>query len=360
MTLEEGVAHMRITVSTAALVSLIGLASVGATSAAASIPVDIHVVTDTGAQLGNLRQYAPSAATVKTYAGDDCIDPTPPAKQSSGQTYTQSAPNMLSAAEEAADATPSMQPFRISDADFASFGALTICSVGAPTPPGFWFLKTDHVANSTGADQTFIKPGDQLVFYRTPSDFTADEEMALDAPARTTPGSPIAVQVRSYAGDGTVSPGVGATVSGGDAPVAVDAAGNASVTFATEGVHTLSASKDYNDIPSQSLTVCVARDLDRCPPVRGLQIVGSHEADLIDGTAGADQIKARGGPDKVRALAGDDRIDVRGGGKDRVTCGAGDDRVKMGKGDKAGKSCEHRSRSAKRHKGGKHKGKSRK
>ena len=51
---------------------------------------------------------------------------------------------------------------------------------------------------------------------------------------------------------------------------------------------------------------------------------------------------------------------MRGGGKDRVNCGAGDDRVKMGKGDKAGKSCEHRSRSAKRHKGGKHKGKSRK
>ena len=120
-----------------------------------------------------------------------------------------------------------MQPFRISDADFASFGALTICSVGAPTPPGFWFLKTDHVANSTGADQTFIKPGDQLVFYRTPSDFTADEELAIDAPARTTPGSPIAVQVRSYAGDGAASPGAGATVSGGDTPVSVDAAGNA-------------------------------------------------------------------------------------------------------------------------------------
>jgi hypothetical protein len=351
---------MRITVSTAALVSLIGLASLGVTSAAASVPVDIHVVTDTGAQLGDLRQYAPSAATVKTYAGDDCIDPTPPPKQSSGQTYTQSAPNMLSAAEEAADATPSMQPFRISDADFTSFGALTICSIGAPTPPGFWFLKTNHVGNSTGADQTFIKPGDQLVFYRSPSDFTADEELALDAPARTRPGSPITVQVHSYAGDGAVSPGAGATVSGGDSPAAVDAAGDANVSFATEGVHTLVASKDYNDIPSQAMTVCVARDLDRCPPVRGLQIVGSHEPDQIAGTPGADQIKARGGRDKVRALGGDDRIDVRGGGKDRVNCGGGDDRVKMGKGDKAGKNCEHRSRSAKKGKHGKHKGKSKK
>ncbi len=348
---------MRITVSTAALVSLIGLAALGASSAAASVPVDIHVVTNDGAQLANLRQYAPSAAKVRTYAGDDCIDPTPPAKQSSGQTYTQSAPNMLSAVDEASDATPSLQPFRISDADYGTFGALTICSIGAGTPPGFWFLTTDHVANSTGADQTFIKPGDQLTLYRTPSDFTADEELSLDAPARTTPGSPITAQVRSYTGEGAAVPGTGATVTGGDSPAPVDGAGNATVTFSTEGVHTLVASKDYNDVPSQALTVCVARDLSSCPPVRGLQIIGSHEADLIDGTAGADTIKARAGKDKVRALAGDDRVDVRGGGKDRVNCGGGDDRVKLGKGDKAGKSCEHRSRSAKK---GKHKGKHKK
>jgi Ca2+-binding RTX toxin-like protein len=348
---------MRITVSTAALVSLIGLAALGASSAAASVPVDIHVVTNDGAQLANLRQYAPSAAKVRTYAGDDCIDPTPPAKQSSGQTYTQSAPNMLSAVDEASDATPSLQPFRISDADYGTFGALTICSIGAGTPPGFWFLKTDHVANSTGADQTFIKPDDQLTLYRTPSDFTADEELSLDAPARTTPGSPIIAQVRSYTGEGAAAPGTGATVTGGDSPVAVDGAGNATVSFSTQGVHTLVASKDYNDVPSQALTVCVARDLSSCPPVRGLQIIGSHEADAIDGSAGADTIKARAGKDKVRALAGDDRVDVRGGGKDRVNCGAGDDRVKLGKGDKAGKSCEHRSRSAKK---GKHRGKHKK
>jgi Ca2+-binding RTX toxin-like protein len=350
---------MRITVSFAAIASLIACLA-GSAAAQASVPVDIHVVTNDGAQLANLRQYAPSAAKVRTYAGDDCLDPTPPAKQSSGQTYTQSAPNMLSAVDEASDATPSLQPFRISDADYSSFGALTVCSIGAPTPPGFWFLKTNHVGNMTGADQTFIKPGDQLVFYRTPSDFTADEELSLDAPARTTPGSPITAQVRSYTGEGAAAPGAGATVTGGDAPASVDAAGNAAVTFATEGVHTLVASKDYNDVPSQALTVCVARDLSTCPPVRGLQIIGSHEADVIDGTAGADTIKARGGKDKVRALAGDDRIDVRGGGKDRVNCGAGDDRVKLGKGDKAGKSCEHRSRSAKKGKRGKHEGKRKK
>src|SRR5262249_39981170 len=159
----------------------------------------------------------------------DCLDPTPPPKQSSGQTYTQSAPNMLSALDEASDATPSLQPFRISDADYASFGALTICSIGAPTPPGFWFLETNHVGNTVGGDQTFIKPGDQLTFYRTPSDFTADETLSIDAPARTTPGSPLAVHVSSYQGDGSLGSAAGAVVAGGDSPAAVDAAGNASV-----------------------------------------------------------------------------------------------------------------------------------
>ncbi len=351
---------MRITVSIAALASLIALAAFGSASAGASVPVDIHVVTDGGAQLANLRQYAPSAATVKTYAGDDCIDPTPPPKQSSGQTYTQSAPNMLSAAQEAADATSSMQPFRISDADYASFGALTICNIGAPTPPGFWFLKMDHIGNTAGADQTFIKPGDQLVFYRSPSDFSADEELSIDAPARTTPGTPIAVHIGSYAGDGTLGPGSGAVVSGGDAPVAADAAGNATVTFSSEGVHTLAATKDYNDAPSPTLTVCVARVLSGCTAARGQLIVGSHEPDDILGTYGDDVIKARAGNDRIRALAGKDIVDVRGGGVDRVNCGGGVDLVKGDKRDKFAKNCERRIRNGKKqkhHKHHKHKGK---
>jgi hypothetical protein len=345
---------MRITVSVAALASLIALAAFGPASAGASVPVDIHVVTNDGAQLANLRQYAPSAATVKTYAGDDCFDPTPPIKQSSGQTYTQSAPNMLSAVEEASDATPSLQPFKVSDADYASFGALSICNIGAGTPPGFWFLKTNHVGNSTGADQTFIKPGDQLLFYRSPSDFSADEELSLDAPPRTTPGAPITVHVGSYQGDGALAPDSGATVTGGDAPVATDSGGNATVTFSGEGLHPLAATEDYNDIPSPALTVCVSRALSGCPAERGLLIVGSHEPDDIVGTQGDDVIKPRAGADGIRALAGNDIIDVRGGDNDRVNCGGGVDLVKGDKRDKFAKNCERRIRNGKKQKRGKH------
>jgi hypothetical protein len=345
---------MRITVSIAALASLTALASFGAASATASVPVDIHVVTNDGAQLANLRQYAPSAATVKTFAGDDCFDPTPPVKQSSGQTYTQSAPNMLSAVEEASDATPSLQPFKVSDADYASFGSLSICNIGAGTPPGFWFLKDDHVANSTGADQTFINAGDQLLFYRSPSDFSADEELSIDAPARTTPGAPITVHVVSYQGDGSVAPDPGATVTGGDAPVVTDAAGNAAVTFNAEGKHALAATEDYNDVPSQALTVCVARVLSGCAADRGLLILGSHEVDDIVGTPGDDVIKPRAGNDGIRALGGNDIVDVRGGDVDRVNCGGGVDLVKGDKRDKFAKNCERRIRNGKKEKHGKH------
>jgi Ca2+-binding RTX toxin-like protein len=355
---------MRITVSTMPRAAGLAIAAVAAISAlpsvaGASVPVDIHVVTNDGAQLANLRQYAPSAATVKTYAGDDCFDPTPPIKQSSGQTYTQSAPNMLSAVEEAADATPSLQPFKVSDADFASFGSLSICNIGAGTPPGFWFLKDDHVGNSAGADQTFVKPGDQLVYYRSPSDFSADEELSLDAPARTTPGAPIVVHVGSYQGDGTLLPDAGATVSGGDAPATTDGAGNATVAFNSEGIHTLIATEDYNDVPSQALSVCVSRVLTGCTADRGLLIVGSHEADDISGTAGDDVIKPRAGADGIRALAGNDIVDVRGGDKDRVNCGGGVDLVKGDKRDKFSKNCERRIRNGKKekHKHHKHKGK---
>ncbi len=351
---------MRITSPITALAALIALAALGPASADGSVPVDIHVVTNDGAQLANLRQYAPSTATVKTYAGDDCFDPTPPVKQSSGQTYTQAAPNMLSAVEEAADATPSLQPFKVSDADYASFGSLSICNIGAGTPPGFWFLKDNHVGNSTGADQTFIRAGDQLLFYRSPSDFSADEELSIDAPARTTAGTPITVHVASYQGDGSVVPDAGATVTGGDAPATTDSAGNATVAFNSEGQHFLIASEDYNDIPSQALSVCVARALDGCTASRGQLILGSHERDRIVGTAGDDVIRPRAGKDGIRALGGDDIINVRGGKVDRVNCGGGIDLVKGDKRDKFAKNCERRIRNGEKVKRGKHKGKGRK
>ncbi len=106
--------------------------------------------------------------------------------------------------------------------------------------------------------------------------------------------------------------------------------------------------------------VCTSDASTACPAARGRLIVGSDAVDDIAGTLGNDQIKPRAGNDAIRALAGNDKIDVRGGGKDRVNCGGGTDSVKGDKRDKLGKNCEQRSRAAKKHKHGKHKGKSKK
>ena len=338
----------------AALTVSAALLTAVAANAHASIAVDLRVTTNDPAELANLRQYVPSTTAVKTFAGDDCFDPTPPIKQSSGKTYTQPTPTMLGAVDEAATARDELRPLRVSDADYSTFNALSICSIdGARTPPGFFFLKTNHVGNSLGADLTFLNGGEQLLFYRSPPDFSADEELDLTAPAQATPGVPITVQVRSYAGDGTVAPTAGATVAGGDVPAKTDAAGNATVVFATPGERTLFATKDYNDIPSQALKVCVEVDLAKdCRATRGLDIVGSYEPDRIDGTAGDDLVSLRGGNDKVKAGAGNDYIISRGGGRDTVRCGRGTDRVKADRKDRIAKSCEKVKRKNKKRDGG--------
>jgi len=58
---------------------------------------ELAVASDTGGNLADLRQYVPATTTIKTYAGDDCFDPTPPIKQSSGASYPMTSPTMLSA-----------------------------------------------------------------------------------------------------------------------------------------------------------------------------------------------------------------------------------------------------------------------
>ena len=358
---------MRITVSTlvraASLTLTLGATmAAAAASAGASVPVDLRVTSSDGGgtNLADVRQYVPSRTTVKTFAGDDCFDPTPPIKQSSGSSYPQNSPNMLSAIWEAAQVEPGLQPIRISDADFSTFGALSVCQINAKSPPGFFFLRANHQALQVGADLFPVQAGDDLVAYRTPGDFSADEELALSAPVRTTPGQ-IPVNVRAYTD--TVKLRGGATVVGGDAPVQTDASGNALVPISGEGVFRLTAIGDYNDIPSPSLTVCVSANPDQlCADERGREILGSDEGETLKGTDGSDTIKARDGNDIVKAAAGNDVIVVNGGGNDQVFCGGGFDTVtKDKKTDKVSKNCEivngkkaKKHRKHKHHKKGKH------
>lgn len=351
---------MRSTVSILARGAGIALATalVPATTAAASVPVDLRVASSDGGNIADVRQYVPTTTTVKTIAGPDCFNSS---KQSSGRSYTLGRPTMLSAIWEASQAEPALRPVGLSDADYASFGALTVCQINAKTPPGFFYLKANHQSLQVGADLFGVQPGDQLLAYRTPADFSTDEELELTAPIRAAVGSPVTVNVRSYTSPfsstgATVQPRAGALVTGGGAPVATDGNGNATLTFSAAGTYPLTATGDYNDIPSAIESVCVAAQPDReCPAERGREILGSDEGESIKGTDGNDLIRPRGGNDGVKAGAGNDLIVANGGGRDRVFCGGGTDTVVRDKRDRVSKSCEIvRGAERRKHKKGKH------
>jgi hypothetical protein len=326
---------------------LTALLALCAGPAAASVPVDLRVASDTGGNLADVRQYVPSTNTIKTYAGDDCFDQTPPINQSSGATYPQSSPTMLSAIQEASEVVPALQPLRVTDANFSGFGSLGVCQINVKTPPGFFFLKSNHQGLQVGSDQFTLVGGEDLLAYRTPGDFTADEELELTAPARTAPGVAITVTVRAYSD--TLQPRAAAIVTGGDAPVQTDANGRATVSFAAAGQHTLTATGDYNDIPSATLSMCVAPDPAKaCPSERGRLILGSDEKEGIKGTDGPDVIRPRNGDDRIKARGGADRIVTKGGGSDFVNCGGGTDVVKRDGKDRLAKNCEQGSRKKKK------------
>jgi hypothetical protein len=153
-----------------------------------------------------------------------------------------------------------------------------------------------------------------------------------------------------------VQPRQGAIVTGADSPATTDAVGNATVSFAAAGLYSLTAVGDYNDIPSQTLTVCVNAQAEQaCPAERGREILGSDEPEGIKGTDGADLIRPRGGKDGVKAGAGPDLIVANGGGRDRVFCGGGKDTVVRDRKDRVSKSCEKVRGGKKKHKKGKRK-----
>src|SRR5262249_12785365 len=196
------------------------LSAIFASGATASVPVNLRVVSDDVGNIADLVQYVPETTTVKTSSGPDCFNTS---KQSSGKSYTQDVPTMLGAIWEASQGEPALQPVRLSDADYASFGALGVCQINAKTPPGFFFLKANHQALQVGADLFTLQGGEDLLAYRTPDDFSTNQELELTAPVRTTPGI-VTVNVRGYTT--TVAPSMGATVTGGAAPVQTDKNGN--------------------------------------------------------------------------------------------------------------------------------------
>jgi len=339
---------MRITVSIAALASMLALALLGPAGAGASVGADLRVVGANG-QIDDLTQYS-DTTTMPTSPQAQCFGA---GSGGSGQGVPVQGANALAVVVEAAKSQNQLNPLLLTDTFVSQGFGLGVCGIGGQVATGsaFWYTKVDHTGLQVGGSQFPIHAGQQVLWDLAPN-FPPPPELVLSVPYREPSGTPFPVQVLSYGDDGAATPAAGAVISGGSGPVTTDGSGNAQVTVGGSGVRQLQATLGL-DIPSAMTSVCSFDQGTQCSAARGRLIVGSDTADDITGTAGDDQIKPRGGDDLVRGMAGDDRIDVRGGGKDRVNCGGDDDTVKLGKGDKASKNCEHRSRKGPKHKHGK-------
>lgn len=289
-----------------ALVAALGLAS---TAGAATIPVDIRVLTADGKKLVDHRQYvAPLKAP--TTAKADCFGQ---GTGGSGAKVELSGTTALGALLNAAAAKKALNPILLTDHDFG-FPGLGLCGIGKPTPAGdFWFLKTDHKNPQVSGDQAPVKRGSSVLWYLMPfagcdpnPPYACAPELVLKAPARAKPGSTFKVRVTAFDDAGKESPVEGATVTGATEPT--DASGRTEVSL--KRARSIVATKD-GSVPSSPQAICVDEKVGLCAAKPGLRIVGSPDKDNIKGTPGSDVVQPR---------QGGGRVNVRGGGRDRVIC----------------------------------------
>jgi hypothetical protein len=205
---------------------------------------------------------------------------------------------------------------RLGITDFFDFG-LGICRIGKAVAPatGYWYLKVNHEASFSGADQTKVRRGDEILWYLI-EDYNdpVPDELELHAPARAKAGDPFEVRVTRWADDGDRSPAEGVTVTGASAPTGADGRTSVTVDRRTASLRATGA----GSISSNEEVVCTVR-LRNCP---------AGYAKTVGGTGRGDEIVAGKGSERILAGAGRDEIDARkGSAPDRINCGPGRDRL---------------------------------
>ena len=162
---------------------------------------------------------------------------------------------------------------------------------------------------------TELQQGDEVLFFvdrciSDPVTFLCTNApvlpLGLITPRVVDPGAPFGITVVEYAADGAPTPVGGAEVTGGDAPVTTDAAGNATVTVGGVGPFSLRATKS-NRAPSASETACatnggdgICGSPDRTAPAAA--ITGIREGQRFSRAAAPRRITATITPD-VSGLA---------------------------------------------------------
>jgi hypothetical protein len=254
-----------------------------------------------------------------------------PACGGSGETKTVKGPSALSLLIDAAGVSRTLRPLGISDK--FDFGLL-VCSIGrsVSSDSAFWLYKVNHAAPEVGADQRRIRPGDEVLWYfsNTKTGRNTGDELALDAPARSTSSDSFEVKVTAYDFAGKRTPAAGAIVRYGRKTVTADENGLARVTT-EDGPRMRLRAVRGTDVASEIAEVCVADRLRDCPAVALRR---------SNGTTGADRFRGSRGPEVIRSYGGRDRIGVRGGGRDVVFCGRGVDRILVDANDRAARDCE--------------------
>ncbi len=310
----------------ATLCAIAALALIPA-SAPAAVTTKLRVLTADRVLDPGTTYIVADDVTVPTRPDADCFG----SPGGSGAEFAYETPNALTLLATAGRTTKPVAPLSLTD----QFGfGLGICGIGgvkAVSGESFWYFKANHLEASVGADQLELHDGDEVLFYLAPDDFPNPNpaELELQAPARAQAGQPFTVTVVEhkcttqseppFATECISGPASGVTVGGGDASAVTGADGTAQLVVGSPGEAPIGAGRG-TDIPSEVLPTCVGAQLEDCPAVRGIQLVGSPDANRIKGTKGDDSIRSRGG---------DDRIDARQGGADTINCGKGRDKVKV-------------------------------
>jgi hypothetical protein len=289
-------------------------------AAAGTTTAHVRVVNTAGTTLADQTQVT-GDVTIKTDPGATCFGP----PGGSGNNVNVPGPSALGIVKDAADTNPALRPLSVTD----QFGfGLGVCGIGGftfkQTDTAFWYLKVNHANPQVGGDQYLLKPGDEVLWYLTPTYSPLPNELQLIGPTVAQAGKPFPVTVFSYDDSGHRSPAVGAQVTGADLPTGSDGTTTVQLTrsVSLQALHGA-------DIPSNQAIVCVLTTQNTCGSPRN-KIVGTRHADRIRGSKL---------PDRVRARGGDDRINVRGGLPDRVNCGGGKDVAVIGLNDIA-RHCE--------------------
>jgi len=223
-----------------------------------------------------------------------------------------------------------LDPIDVSDEfDFGLF----VCAIGGHTPGGnaFWGFRVNHAEAQVGADQFALEDGDSVLwsYIDFDSGLNTGKELVLQtADDWVKRGEAADVRILEFDAEGNAMPAAGVQVAG----ELTDENGDATITFDQPGRAVVRGTRG-SDIATARKRFCVWEESqDECETLPLARIIGTAEADRLEGTSI---------PERIRARKGDDHINVRDGGVvDVVSCGRGKDTVIADEDDRIRGNCE--------------------